>query len=81
MAQEVESPDKPLASSRTMANASAAGAVGTVLLIAPAIEPAGQVVEMVQKNPQGFLYVVAVGFIIFALVAAYLRWDDKRRAV
>ena len=81
MPQDVTAPDKALVKSRTMANASVAGAVGTALAVAPAIEPAGQVVELAQNNTQGFLLVIGIALVAFAAVAAYLRWDDKRKAV
>jgi lysozyme len=80
MAQEVTPPDKPLAKSRTMANASVAGTVGVVLAAAPAIEPAGKVVELAQDNTQGFLLVIGIALVAFAAVAVYLRWDDKRKS-
>lgn len=81
MPQEVAPPDKSLAKSRTMANASVAGVVGTALAVTPAIEPAGQVVEIAQSNTQGFLLIIGLAIVAFAVIAAYLRWDDKRRGV
>lgn len=83
MPQAVAAPqdDKPLVKSRTMANASIAGAVGTALAVAPAIEPAGQVVELAQNNTQGFLLVIGIAMAAFAAIAVYLRWDDKRKGV
>lgn len=80
MAQAVDSPDKPLLKSRTLANASTAGVVGTALAVAPAIEPAGQVVEIVQNNTQGFLIVLGIALLVFAAVAIYLKLDDRKRA-
>lgn len=77
--QAVVSPDKPLVKSRTMANASVAGGVSVVLAAAPAIEPAGEVVRLVQESPTGFIYVVAASLAVFAAIAIYLRWDDKRK--
>jgi lysozyme len=85
MPQEVATPvmDKPLAKSRTMANASAAGVVGTAVatagVVAPVIEPAGRVMELAQDNTEGFFIVIGLAIVVFAVVAAYLRWDDKRK--
>lgn len=80
MAQVVDVPDdKPLVKSRTMANASVAGVVGTAVAVTPAIEPAGQVIEIVQHNTQGFMIAIGVALVAFAAIAIYLRWDDKRK--
>lgn len=82
MPQKVAVPagDKPLRKSRTMSNASIATAVGTIGLVAPAIEPAGQVAEIMQNNAQGVITMLLVALVVFGIVAAYLRWDDKRKA-
>jgi len=80
MAQAVDSPDKPLVKSRTISNASIATTVGAIGLAAPAIEPAGRVAEIMQNNPQGVITMLLVALVVFGVVAAYLRWDDKRKA-
>lgn len=79
MPQAVDAPEKPLAKSRTVANASLAGAVGTAMVAAPAIEPAGEVVRIAQENPQGLLLVLGIVLIVFAAVAIYLRMDQRRK--
>lgn len=79
MPQAVDSPNKPLVKSKTMANASVAGIVGTAIAITPAIEPAGQVVELAQNNTQGFLLVVGLVLIAFAAVAAFIRYSDRNK--
>ncbi|MBP7662274.1 MAG: lysozyme [Shewanella sp.] len=79
MPQAVDSPNKPMVKSRTMTNASVAGSVGVALAVAPAIEPAGQVVELAQNNTQGFLLVLGLAIIAFATVAAYIRYSDRNK--
>lgn len=79
MPQAVDAPEKPLAKSRTVANASLAGAVGTAMVVAPAVEPAGEVVRIAQENPQGLLLVLGIVLIVFAAVAIYLRIDQRRK--
>lgn len=80
MPQAIDVPDKPLVKSRTMANASVAGMVGTALAVTPAIEPAGEVVKIAQENTQGFLLVVGLAIVAFAVVAAFLRYQDRAKA-
>lgn len=79
MPQAVDAPEKPLAKSRTVANAGLAGAVGTAMVVAPAVEPAGEVVRIAQENPQGLLLVLGIVLIAFAAVAIYLRLDDRKK--
>lgn len=79
MPQAVDSPNKSLIKSKTMANASVAGGVGVALAVAPAIEPAGQIVEIAQNNTQGFLLVLGVVIIAFAAVAAFIRYTDRNK--
>lgn len=79
MSQAVDAPDKSLVKSRTIANAGTAGIVGTAMIAAPAIEPAGEVVRIAQENPHGLLLVIGIALLVFAAIAIYLRIDDKRK--
>ncbi len=79
MPQAVDVPEKPLAQSRTIANASTAGVIGTAMIAAPVIEPAGEVVRIAQENPHGLLLVLGIALVVFAAIAIYLRIDDKRK--
>lgn len=79
MPQHVDSPDKSLAKSRTMANGGVLTALGSVGIATPFIEPAGQVAQIAQDAPKGFFIVFGI-VLVCGLVAWYLRWDDTRGA-
>lgn len=81
MPQAVDSPDKPLVKQRTMQNATLMGGVGATLAIAPAIEPAGKIVELAQEHTQGFLLVLGLIVLAAAAYAIYIRLDQQKKGI
>jgi lysozyme len=81
MPQAVDSPDKSMAASRTMQNATLMGGVGATLAIAPAIEPAGKIVKLAQEHTQGFLLVLGLIVLAAAAYAIYLRLDARKKGL
>lgn len=79
MPQEVDIPNKPLVKSRTISNASIATAVGAIGIVTPVIEPAGQVAEIMQNNPQGVITMLLIALIAFGVIAMYIRYTDRHK--
>jgi len=70
---------KPLTKSRTMANATTAGATGAALVVTPFVEPASRLAETAQENPNGFIMVVGIVLLVVGAVGGYLYLDDRKK--
>ena len=85
MVQDVDSPERPLMQTRTVAGATAiastggiTAAVGVVGAVAPAIGPLGEVADIAQNNALGLF--IALGIILCALAGylVYVKISERR---